>query len=323
MSRVVSSGLSSVRSHYNNMKNTLFTILAIVFQLVVAGAFVDTKSVDAQQNCTVSQIEFTAHKTPGSDFYQEADPPFFYFDINTADCIGETLSFSLYQEDTGNFFEVDAFDHRTVLVGTGTFGEDDFTLAGIAGEENCAVPQNPDCQYRFNVENSNGAIIYTTPGTITYDCEGFTANLLRCTDGPDWQYLGVIPFGNDFGGPNGVDQYGPGQTTGNTVTPPPPTPGDTVDGPSTIPIEIPNPLAGTIDTLPSFFQKVVEFIIKIGVPLVAMAIVYSGFLFVSARGSDDQLKKAKDAFTYSIIGGLILLAAWLVADAIKDALLSL
>lgn len=93
--------------------------------------------------------------------------------------------------------------------------------------------------------------------------------------------------------------------------------------PTVIDLNIPNPLAGTVDSLPQLFQQIVQIIISVGIPLIAIALVYSGFLFVSARGSDENIKHAKTVFTYAVIGGLILLASWLVAGAVKDALTSL
>ena len=101
---------------------------------------------------------------------------------------------------------------------------------------------------------------------------------------------------------------------GSTVT------GNTTPGPTSIDLQIPNPLAGTVDTVPQFFQKVVDIVIKIGVPIVAIAILYSGFLFVWARGRPTEIGKAKEALLFAVIGGLVLLASCLVAEAIKDAL---
>lgn len=80
---------------------------------------------------------------------------------------------------------------------------------------------------------------------------------------------------------------------------------------------IQNPIPN-INSIEGLIKTILEALIKIGIPLVALAIVYSGFLFVAARGKPDALKKAKDAFIYSLIGGVILLGAWAIATLLKD-----
>ena len=84
---------------------------------------------------------------------------------------------------------------------------------------------------------------------------------------------------------------------------------------------IENPIK--VDTLNGFLKVLLEGIIKIGIPLVALAIIYSGFMFVSARGKPEALKKAKDAFLYSLVGAAVLLGAWTLAQLISDTVLEL
>lgn len=99
--------------------------------------------------------------------------------------------------------------------------------------------------------------------------------------------------------------------SGNTQTPEP-------LGQTQVSVEIANPIS--VDSIPGFIQKVLDFILTIGIPILAMAIIYSGLLFVTARGKEAQITKAKNAFTYAVIGGFILLASWLIAGVIRDAL---
>lgn len=276
--------------------------------------------VEAQAPCAISTaVGYRTYKAGGNfsdddNFYESDDRPIVYFDIQTSGCIGQTIKLTLF-----DFDDVDAISNLPVIVGTNTNNEPNFTLAARAGEENCTgIINQDDCDYVFKVKNNSGAEIYSSVAHLNYECEN------NCdVVGEDWEYLDIIPFNNDLGGTGGLDPYGPGNISGNTTVAPPPTPGDTPGGVSVIDLSIDNPLAGTIGTIPEFLHMIVNFIIKISIPLIAMAIVYSGFLFVSARGSDDQLKHAKEVFTYTIIGGLVLMAAWVVAEAIKDALLSI
>lgn len=84
-----------------------------------------------------------------------------------------------------------------------------------------------------------------------------------------------------------------------------------------------NPLSGRADSIPELIQKILIGVLKIGIPLVALAIIYCGFLFVAARGNSEKLSKAKDALLYTLIGAAILLGAWAIAELISDTVLAL
>ena len=82
-----------------------------------------------------------------------------------------------------------------------------------------------------------------------------------------------------------------------------------------------NPITTT--TIDGFVLKILEGVIKIGMPIVALAIIYSGFLFVSARGNSEKLTKAKDSLLYTVIGAAILLGSWAIAMLISETVLAL
>jgi Type IV secretion system pilin len=78
-----------------------------------------------------------------------------------------------------------------------------------------------------------------------------------------------------------------------------------------------NPL-GTTSTIPDLIKNIiVPGIMEIGIPIVALAIIYSGFLFVFARGNPEKLTKAKDALLYTLIGAAVLLGSWAIAQMIS------
>lgn len=82
--------------------------------------------------------------------------------------------------------------------------------------------------------------------------------------------------------------------------------------------KIRNPLgADGPDTIPKFIKMLLEGVLKIGIPIVALAIIYCGFLFVEARGNSEKLTKAKDALLYTLIGAGILLGSWAIAEMIS------
>ncbi len=69
-----------------------------------------------------------------------------------------------------------------------------------------------------------------------------------------------------------------------------------------------NPLKG-VDNLTTLIVKILDIVVQIGGYIAVLAIVWSGFLFVKAQGSPEELKTAKQAFFYTIIGVAILLGA--------------
>lgn len=75
------------------------------------------------------------------------------------------------------------------------------------------------------------------------------------------------------------------------------------------------------------FSELVESIAKlaaeIGVPIAAIFIIYSGLLFVTARGNEEKLKSAKKTFMWAMIGAAILLGAWVIAKAISTTIQAL
>ena len=78
-----------------------------------------------------------------------------------------------------------------------------------------------------------------------------------------------------------------------------------------------------VNTVNEFIKVFLEGIIRIGFPIIALAIIYSGFLFVFARGKPEALKKAKDSLMYTLIGSAILLGSWAIAQLISSTVLSL
>ncbi|MFP4022847.1 MAG: TrbC/VirB2 family protein [Candidatus Paceibacterota bacterium] len=81
-----------------------------------------------------------------------------------------------------------------------------------------------------------------------------------------------------------------------------------------------NPLDG-IDSFPDLISTILkDIVVPIGAVIAALAIVYSGFLFVTAQGNTEQLSKARSAFLWAVIGGLILIGSWAIAEAIQATL---
>lgn len=72
----------------------------------------------------------------------------------------------------------------------------------------------------------------------------------------------------------------------------------------------------TITSLQALIQAIIKIVLIISIPVIALFIIYSGFLFVSARGDPKKLETAKKTLLYTIIGAVVILAAWLIAQAL-------
>lgn len=107
-----------------------------------------------------------------------------------------------------------------------------------------------------------------------------------------------------------------GQTAGN-----PDPEGQTAGNPdpsevNTFGVSITNPLKGDIDTVPALIAEIIRIIVLIAVPIITLAIIYAGFLFVQARGNSEKLKEARSTLVAVLIGAAIILGAWVIAEAI-------
>ena len=92
----------------------------------------------------------------------------------------------------------------------------------------------------------------------------------------------------------------------------------------TVGTKLDNPLSAKgINNVPDFIKNLLTGVLRVGIPIVALAIIYCGFLFVEARGNTEKLTKAKDALLYTLIGAAILLGSWAIAQMISNTVLAL
>lgn len=300
------------------MKNKFLKLFLLA--ILLSPVFLLSPKVDAQTgDCDVVTVTTRTTRPLGPAFFNENNRPYFYIDIVTQNCMNESLEVSITEDDVDGDPDDDVndssgMDNRVINVNSSTTNS--FTLALIAGEDECEVTYDPECAY--HIETWDDVDDFEWTQVSGYDCDGVCDM--------DWEYLGIIPHGtihtNDPDGPNN----GGGNTNQNNTG----TISTNSGGSTVINLNLINPIGGSassttdgINSLPEFFQKVIEIIIKIAIPFTAIVLVYCGLLFVTARGDASQIEKARNAFTYAVIGGLVLLSSWLIAEAIQDALTSL
>lgn len=69
-----------------------------------------------------------------------------------------------------------------------------------------------------------------------------------------------------------------------------------------------NPL-NSIDSLPDFLNAILGAVVDLGTIVLTLALIYVGFLFVKAQGKEEEIKNARNALMWTVIGGLVLLGA--------------
>lgn len=77
-----------------------------------------------------------------------------------------------------------------------------------------------------------------------------------------------------------------------------------------------NPLKAK--TVSQLLVIILEVARDLGFIVAIFFIVYSGFLFVTARGNDQKLERAKKAFLWAIVGTAVLLGAQVFATIIQS-----
>lgn len=113
----------------------------------------------------------------------------------------------------------------------------------------------------------------------------------------------------------GSPNTGNPSNTGSPNTGNPSSPGSPNLGNPSGSVTLNNPL-GDKDIL-EFLQDILDVIMIFAVPLIVFMIIYAGFLFVMDRGSEKNLKQAKNALLYAVIGAVIIFGAKAILEVVQ------
>ena len=72
-----------------------------------------------------------------------------------------------------------------------------------------------------------------------------------------------------------------------------------------------------VDDINNFIVGLLNALLKIGIPVLTIFLVYSGLRLVMARGNEKELADAKKNLLWVIIGGAVLFGAWTVVKVLK------
>lgn len=68
-----------------------------------------------------------------------------------------------------------------------------------------------------------------------------------------------------------------------------------------------NPLS--FDSFTDLLVAILNVFIIISIPIVVLFLIYSGFMYVTARGNPEQIRTASKSLTYGIIGAVIIVGS--------------
>lgn len=81
-----------------------------------------------------------------------------------------------------------------------------------------------------------------------------------------------------------------------------------------------NPLK--INSIEELLVAILNILIIIAIPVIVFFIIYSGFLYVTARGNAAQVEQATRSLTYAVIGGVLIIGAVAIAEIVKNLVTS-
>ena len=84
-----------------------------------------------------------------------------------------------------------------------------------------------------------------------------------------------------------------------------------------------SPLKDSINSIPAFIAEVLKAVVTIGLPIITLFIVISGFMFLVAQGNSSKIEKAKENFMWVIVGTLLILGAWVLVTLIAGTVTQL
>ena len=77
----------------------------------------------------------------------------------------------------------------------------------------------------------------------------------------------------------------------------------------------------TTNTLPELIGNIIKVLLSVLGIIFVVLIVYAGFLYLTAGGEDEKVKKAKKLLTQSVIGLIIIVAAYAISAFVIEALI--
>lgn len=88
---------------------------------------------------------------------------------------------------------------------------------------------------------------------------------------------------------------------------------------TSIHLQLKNPLQNT-NNIQDFLAKILHAVVLLLSPVIILMLVYTGFLFVRAQGSPEEIETARRTLLYTLIGAAIILGAEALAKVIQNTI---
>jgi len=85
--------------------------------------------------------------------------------------------------------------------------------------------------------------------------------------------------------------------------------------PRAIPTKLDNPL--NVPSIQDLLVAILNIVMILMIPVIVFFIIYAGFLYVTARGNAERIKEATRALTYAIIGAILVVGAFAIAEIVR------
>ncbi len=91
-----------------------------------------------------------------------------------------------------------------------------------------------------------------------------------------------------------------------------------VSAQSTGSFTLPNPIKA--NNIQDLVFQITDIVLIIAIPISVLLLIYSGFLFVKARGNETEVTEAKKTFYYTIIGIAVLFGARFLSEIVRGTI---
>ncbi|MBU2220192.1 pilin [Patescibacteria group bacterium] len=85
-------------------------------------------------------------------------------------------------------------------------------------------------------------------------------------------------------------------------------------------VQLPNFLGSGVSTVSDLILKIVNFLMTLALPFAVLMLVWAGFQFATAQGSEEKLRTAKRNLIWTVVGVLVILAAREIVGYITELL---
>lgn len=236
-----------------------------------------------------------------AEFFQNNSPPYVYFDIKTTGCLDNNLDWDM--ELTLEMVNPPYYNEPITQLDNWQFDvpDNNFTIVYQAGNITCDIVYDPDCQYHIVTSDSNSSD--DEWDNLQYNCDVSCVDFI---DGINWNYLGFLPYEENYQYDGSSINPVPGTTT--------PTPGINESYLAPLP-----GLESASSGLQGFLQGLFNIAIVIAGILAILMIVIGAITYLSTD-SLSGTEKGRDMMLNAVFGLILALGAWVILNTLNPNL---